>query len=210
MPMKRKYRALNPLEETPTQMVVRAFLAFPLNPTCLWDVGSGTGKVLIESALRYRTTKLIGFEKNEGYLPIALENMERHSIPEGRIENHLIDLVHADMSDFQRPDAIYLSCAGSAEEDIIPKLWDLLLPGGVIACNVGQQGKNPQIPEWTRRIMNAHRRFGGKLEDYTHWYDLSHQSRYHNPLGKAWAVEDALHWEGRKPSEEAAPQAGLV
>jgi precorrin-6B methylase 2 len=210
MPMKRKYRSLNPLEETSTAMVVRAFLAFPLAPQCLWDVGSGTGKVLIESALRYRNTKLIGFEKNPDYLPISQENMERHGIEEGRIEVHLLDMCHDDVSSFQRPDAIYLSCAGSAEEDIIPKLWDILLPGGVIVCNVGQQGKNPAIPEWTRRVQGAHKRFGGKLEDYTQWYDITHVSRYRNPLGKAWAVEDALHWEGRKPVEEATAVAGLV
>lgn len=200
MPMKRKYDALNRLEETPTAMVVRAFLAFPLKPVCVWDVGCGTGKVLIESSLRYpKETKLIGLEINPDYPVIMERNMERHGVDKSRIDIQMRNACHDDLSDLDRPDAIYLSCAGSAEIDIIPKLWDLLLPGGVIVCNVGQQGKNPDIPEWINRVQNAHKRFGGKLDDYTIYHDLGDSQLHRATARRRWVVEDCLHWEGRKP-----------
>jgi precorrin-6B methylase 2 len=191
---KRIYKSLETVDETPTSMVIRAFLAFPQKPTCIWDVGCGTGKVLIESKLRYRDVKLIGIEVNPDYPAVARENMERHGVNPADIDIHLRDACYDDLSDLQRPDAIYLSCAGRAEVNLIPILWEHLLPGGAIVCNVSQYGKHPDIPNWVARLRGAQEAYGGKLEDYTHWYDLSKNGRKDK-----WAVEDAIHWEGQKP-----------
>lgn len=192
--MKRKYKYLNTIEETHTSMIIRAFLAFPLQPEVIWDVGSGGGKVLIESKLRYKNVKLIGIETNPGYEAVMQENMAAHGVASDAIDFVMRDALNDDLSDLPAPDAIYLSFAGSAVEDIIPKLWGLLKPGGSIVCNVSQYGGNDpeKIQRGVSRLRGAHAAFGGQLDEYVYcmWRSLDK---------KRALMNDVLHWTGKKP-----------
>jgi precorrin-6Y C5,15-methyltransferase (decarboxylating) CbiT subunit len=189
--MKRVYRTLQRQDETPTEMVIRAFLGFPLQPKVLWDIGCGSGKVLIESKLRYRNVTLIGIESNPDYVELMQDNMKRHGVEKDAVTLHLRDVLDMDLSTLPRPDAIYLGCAGLTKEDVIPKLWPHLNVGGVIVTNVGMQHPDEEeIPERVVRLHNAHQRIGGKLEEYHYWQERG--------VKKKPVLKHALHWEARK------------
>lgn len=193
--MKRKYISLTKVDVTPLPMISRAFLGFPHQPKCIWDIGCGAGAFLIEAKLRYQDVKLIGIEKNLDYEAVQQENLKLHGIDKDAIDFQFRDAVYDSIDDLEQPDAIFLSCAGRAEEDLIPVLWEELKPGGVIVANVRQYGGNPNIPKWVARIQAAQAAYGGKLEDYTNWFDISNDQK------SSFAVEHVLHWEGRKPAE---------
>jgi precorrin-6B methylase 2 len=200
--MKRKYRALHPFDETPLNMVVRALVAFPLKPACVWDIGFGTAKILIEAKLRYKDVKLIGFEKNPEYESIARFNMATHGLQPEDIDLLIRDVAMDSLDDVERPDAIYLSCAAGAEIDLIPKLWDYLKPGGVIICAVpvadGDHSRRGQ-----ERVKNALANFGGVTQQIRNYHNV------HQGVEKGfrtWVTENSLLWEGRKPQEGQALQ----
>jgi precorrin-6B methylase 2 len=182
--MKRKYQYLDTFEETHTSMITRAFLAFAQAPGVIWDVGSSGGKVLIESKLRYGDVKLVGIEIKPEYEAIMHANMETHGVSKDAIDFVLRDATE-DLSDLPKPDAIYLSIAGVTKEDIIPRLWALLNPGGVIVCNVSKKGA-------VERLEAAQQAFGGTFDEYLYYGAFS---QFHN----AHFVNEVLHWTGKKP-----------
>ena len=192
--MKRKYQYLDSLDETHVSMIIRAFLAFPAKPGVIWDVGSAAGKVLIESKLRYKDVKLVAIESNPEYEALMRANQKTHGVAEDAIDFVLRDAVDGDLSDLPKPDAIYFSFAGAAKEDILPKLFGLLNPGGVIVCNVSQYADydHEKIKRSVERLKAAQAAFGGVLEDY-----LYYSSRGGNK--KRFWSHDVLHWTGGKP-----------
>lgn len=187
--MKRIYQALTPFDVTDTSMVIKSFFLFPEKPGVIWDVGCGPGKVLIESKLRYKDVTLIGIERNVDYPPLMRANMARHGLQADDIQIVERDAVFDEFEDLPRPDAIYMSCAGQAEENIIPKFWEYLKPGGVICCNMSKQ------PDWIARIIEAQQVYGGELNDYVYYYDK-------NALWQpAYIKAEVLHWAATKPAE---------
>jgi precorrin-6B methylase 2 len=187
--MKRIYQAHSPFDITHDVMMSKAFLSFPLNPKVIWDVGVGPGKFLIESKFRYKDVTLIGIENNARYPELMRANMERHGLQPDDIQIVERDACYDEFEDLPRPDAIYMSCAGQAEVDILPKFWEYLAPGGMIVCAMSPR------PEWTCRIDNAVKQFGGVVSDLTCFYD---KNQIWQP---AYIKAELVHWHGTKPAE---------
>lgn len=187
--MKRTFQALSPFDVTHDVLMTKAFLLFPSQPQVIWDVGSGPGKFLIESKFRYKDVTLIGIEKNEQYLPLMRANMATWGVSEDDIQLYHRDAVYDEFEDLPAPDVIYMSCAGNAELDILPKFWEYLKPGGMIVSAMSKR------PEWTSRLDNMMALHGGTFSDVHCVYD---KDEYFQP---AYITSDLIHWVAQKPAE---------
>lgn len=103
------------------------------NRAVLWDVGSCTGSVSIEAKSAYPDIEVIAFERR----PEGEELLRRNSILWGVPGIRFIggDFMEQDLSDLPRPDAVFIGGHGGRLQELLQRIDEVLLPGGIIVFN---------------------------------------------------------------------------
>lgn len=99
----------------------------------LWDVGFCTGSVSIEARLQFPHVEVQAFEIRPECERIIAENSRRFGVP--GINVHVGDFLAADCPTLPRPDAVFIGGHGGKLREIMKKVKEYLLPGGVIVMN---------------------------------------------------------------------------
>ncbi len=99
----------------------------------LWDVGFCTGSVSIEARLQFPHVEVQAFEIRSECERIIAENSRRFGVP--GINVHMGDILAADCPTLPRPDAVFIGGHGGKLREIMKKVKEYLLPGGVIVMN---------------------------------------------------------------------------
>lgn len=110
----------------------------------LWDVGFCTGSVSIEARLQFPHLDINAFEiRPEGK---ELMQMNTHRFGAPGIETHIGDFLAADITSLPKPDAVFIGGHGGHLYEIIGKINEVLLPGGVVVMNsVTESSRNAFI-----------------------------------------------------------------
>ncbi len=101
-----------------------------------WDVGFCTGSVSIEAKLQFPHLSVTAFEIRPEGEKLMNDNSRRFGTP--GIETYIGDFLAADLSRYPRPDAVFIGGHGGKLNEIILRLSEVLLPGGVIVLNAVQ------------------------------------------------------------------------
>ena len=101
-----------------------------------WDVGFCTGSVSIEAKLQFPHLSVTAFEIRPEGEKLMSDNSRRFGTP--GIETYIGDFLTADLSRYPRPDAVFIGGHGGRLNEIILRLSEVLLPGGVIVLNAVQ------------------------------------------------------------------------
>lgn len=203
--MLREYTFHDPYEISPNSLLIRAFLNFPNNASCVWDIGTGCGKVLIESYFRYPGAKLIGFDPDERAHVHFEANMNRHGLQRGDIQLVPYLAQDADLESLERPDAIYMGCPGDTSAETLQRLWDALKPGGVITGSVGHRKgvDNPEYRAKMDRLYDWAAQYGGKCNEYETSIPLT-ESQRRQVFSRGRDYSDLrferVEWVGTKPA----------
>lgn len=99
----------------------------------LWDVGFCTGSVSVEAKLQFPHLYVRSFEIREEGHELMPANSRRFGTP--GIEYHIGDFMDCDVSDFERPDAVFIGGHGGRMLDFIKKIVAHIAEGGVIVFN---------------------------------------------------------------------------
>ena len=98
-----------------------------------WDVGFCTGSVSIEAKLQFPHLRVIAFEQRPEGEHLMKANSVRFGTP--GIETHIGDFTTTDLSGIIAPDAVFIGGHGGKMDEIIHRLSEVLVPGGVIVFN---------------------------------------------------------------------------
>lgn len=99
----------------------------------LWDVGFCTGSISIESKLQYPLLKVTSFEQREEGRELMESNCIKFGTP--GIDYHIGDFFKQDLSNIEKPDAIFIGGHGGRLIEMIKILSQHLKPEGVIVFN---------------------------------------------------------------------------
>lgn len=99
----------------------------------LWDIGFCTGSVSIEARLQYPSIDITSFEIREEGRELMAKNSRRF----GALSINAVigDFMSLDLSSFPRPDAVFIGGHGGRLEEMIVRIGDYIMPGGVIVFN---------------------------------------------------------------------------
>lgn len=103
------------------------------NRTVLWDVGSCTGSVSIEAKSAYPDIEVIAFERRPEGEELLRQNSIRWGVPGIRLVGG--DFMEQDLSDLPRPDAVFIGGHGGRLQELLQRIDEVLLPGGIIVFN---------------------------------------------------------------------------
>ena len=101
--------------------------------TSFWDVGFCTGSVSIEARLQFPHLKINAFEIREEGRELLTVNARRFGAP--GIEMHIGDFLEADLTALPAPDAVFIGGHGGCLPEMVRRISEVLLPGGVIVFN---------------------------------------------------------------------------
>lgn len=101
--------------------------------TSLWDIGFCTGSVSIEARLQFPHLDITAFEVREEARSLMEQNSCKFGAPD--INSVIGDFLAVDMSQYRRPDAVFIGGHGGKLAEIVSKVKEALLPGGVIVFN---------------------------------------------------------------------------
>lgn len=106
----------------------------------MWDVGFCTGSVSIEAKLQFPHLHITSFEIREEGRHLMEENTRRFGAP--GIETVITDFMAEDISQYERPDAVFIGGHGGRLAEMVVKLKAVLKPGGCIVFNsVSEQSR---------------------------------------------------------------------
>ncbi|MBQ7639459.1 MAG: precorrin-6y C5,15-methyltransferase (decarboxylating) subunit CbiE [Bacteroidales bacterium] len=103
------------------------------NRHSFWDVGFCTGSVSIEARLQFPHLKINAFEIREEGRALLGTNARRFGAP--GIEMHIGDFLAADLQGIPAPDAVFIGGHGGRLPEMLQRINEVLLPGGVIVFN---------------------------------------------------------------------------
>lgn len=98
-----------------------------------WDVGFCTGSVSIEARLQFPHIHVTSFEIRPEGRQLIETNSRRFGAP--GITVFIGDFMQANLDNYPRPDAVFIGGHGGQLKEIISRLRQVLLPGGVIVFN---------------------------------------------------------------------------
>ena len=132
-----------------------------------WDVGACTGSVSIEARLLFPHLRIEAFEIRPECEVIIHENMRRHGAM--GIEVHIGDFLEAPAlpprGGAMAPDAVFIGGHGGRLKEIMAKVVEVLVPGGVIVMN---SVKAPKVLTDSHRLWDeACRELGLRQEPPT-------------------------------------------
>ena len=119
-----------------TKMPVRLLTLSQLDlsrRTSFWDVGFCTGSVSIEARLQFPHLKVTSFEVREQGLSLIESNARKFGAP--GITAVIGDFLDADLGKFPAPDAVFIGGHGGKLVEMVRRIDEVLLPGGVIVFN---------------------------------------------------------------------------
>lgn len=99
----------------------------------LWDIGFCTGSISIEAKLRQPELEVIAFEKRPECKSIILENQQRFGVP--GIQTVIGDFFEQDLTQFPKPDAVFIGGHGGRLKELFLKIHPFLQPETVIVIN---------------------------------------------------------------------------
>lgn len=103
------------------------------NRIVLWDVGSCTGSVSIEAKSAYPYIDVIAFERRPEGEELLRQNSIRCGVPGIRFIGG--DFMEQDLSDLPHPDAVFIGGHGGRLQELLKRIDEVLLPGGIIVFN---------------------------------------------------------------------------
>ncbi|MBG6130280.1 precorrin-6Y C5,15-methyltransferase (decarboxylating) [Aquimarina sp. EL_43] len=95
-----------------------------LNIDTLWDIGFCTGSVSVEAKLKNRDLDIIAFEKRPECKVILEENQKRFGVP--GIQIVMGDFFEQDLTQFVKPEAIFIGGHGGRLEELFLKITPVL------------------------------------------------------------------------------------
>lgn len=132
----REFAHLPGREKMITKMPIRLLALAMLdihNRKSLWDVGFCTGSVSIEAKLQAPHLTINAFEVRKESKKLMEANSRKFGTP--GIDYHIGDFLETDISDVPAPDAVFIGGHGGKLKEIVRKVKEVLLPGGVIVFN---------------------------------------------------------------------------
>ncbi|MBO7537858.1 MAG: precorrin-6y C5,15-methyltransferase (decarboxylating) subunit CbiE [Prevotella sp.] len=99
----------------------------------LWDIGSCTGSVSIETRLQFPHLHIEAFEIRPECEAIIQENARRFGAP--GINVHIGDFLETDITTLPRPDAVFIGGHGGKLKEIMAKVLAVLTEDGCIVMN---------------------------------------------------------------------------
>ncbi len=99
----------------------------------MWDVGFCTGSVSIEAKLQFPALDIIAFERREESRNLLDDNCRRFGVP--GITGVIADFMDCDLSDFPRPDAVFIGGHGGRLDTMVCRIYKVLNKDGVIVFN---------------------------------------------------------------------------
>ena len=122
----------NMITKAPLRLLVLSALDLPRRK-CLWDIGFCTGSISIESRLQFPHLSVEAFEiRPEGRELMGL-NSRRFGVP--GIGVHIGDFMQENLEQLPRPDAVFIGGHGGQLTEMVARVREYLLPGGVIVFN---------------------------------------------------------------------------
>ena len=133
--------------------------------TVFWDIGSCTGSVSIEAKSLYPELEVIAFERR----PEGAELLRANSVKWGTPGIRFVggDFMEQSLADLLRPDAVFIGGHGGRLQELLKRVDEVLLPGGVMVFNsvsedslqqfyegVAQTGR--RVTERIRLVVDAH------------------------------------------------------
>lgn len=98
-----------------------------------WDVGFCTGSVSVEAKLQFPHLHIRSFEIRPEGEELMPANSRRFGTP--GICYHIGDFMEADISEYERPEAVFIGGHGGKMNAFIHKITDKIAEGGVIVFN---------------------------------------------------------------------------
>lgn len=134
-------------EVTPETMQILLNRVVPKPGGAFYDLGTGTGKPILYTAMLSQAARLVGFEIVEDLWRGALEALSRyrehvlpHLPPANRHQS--IDFVHGDFlnEEFPNADIVFLSCATCLDQDVLDCITQKLatLPSGTRVISISR------------------------------------------------------------------------
>ena len=119
-----------------TKMPIRLLTLSQLDladKTSFWDIGFCTGSVSIEARLQFPHLKVTSFEIREAGRDLMEQNARKFGAP--GIDVHIGDFLEADLTTLPAPDAVFIGGHGGRLIEMLQRIDQVLLPGGVIVFN---------------------------------------------------------------------------
>ena len=101
--------------------------------TSFWDIGFCTGSVSIEARLQFPQLQVTSFEIREAGRELLEQNARKFGAPGIRMV--IGDFLEVDLSTLPAPDAVFIGGHGGKLPEMLRRIDDVLLPGGIIVFN---------------------------------------------------------------------------
>ena len=142
-----------------TKMPIRLLTLSRLDLACrksFWDVGFCTGSVSIEARLQFPHLKVTSFEIREAGRELMEKNARKFGAP--GIDVHIGDFLETDLVGLPAPDAVFIGGHGGKLAEMLRRIDEVLLPGGIIVFNAVSEQSRTLFREGVtgigRRITN--------------------------------------------------------
>lgn len=122
----------NMITKAPIRLVTLSALHFH-DKSCFWDIGFCTGSVSIEARLQFPHLQIEAFEVRPQCEQIIQQNSQQFGAP--GINVHMCDFMQANLDNLPRPDAVFIGGHGGQIMQMVQRICQYLLPGGIIAFN---------------------------------------------------------------------------
>lgn len=155
---------VNMITKRPVRLQTLSMLDLQMH-TVFWDIGSCTGSVSIEAKSLYPELEVIAFERR----PEGAELLRANSVKWGTPGIRFVggDFMEQSLADLPRPDAVFIGGHGGRLQELLKRVDEVLLPGGVMVFNsvsedslqqfyegVAQTGR--RVTERIRLVVDAH------------------------------------------------------
>ena len=149
---------VNMITKAPIRLLTLRKLDLPRRKS-FWDIGFCTGSVSIEARLQFPHLKVTSFEIRPECEGILARNSRRFGAP--GIMPVMGDFMAADHSTLPAPDAVFIGGHGGKLKEIVARVSEVLLPGGVIVFNSVTPESYDMFQEAVaaqgRRVMSSRR-----------------------------------------------------
>lgn len=149
---------VNMITKAPIRLLTLRELDLPRRKS-FWDIGFCTGSVSIEARLQFPHLKVTSFEIRPECEDILVRNARRFGAP--GITPVMGDFMAADLSTLPAPDAVFIGGHGGKLKEIVARVSEVLLPGGVIVFNSVTPESYDMFQEAVaaqgRRVMSSRR-----------------------------------------------------
>ena len=116
----------------------------------MWDVGFCTGSVSIEAKLQFPHLKITAFEVREEGRELMEINSRKFGTP--GIDAVIGDFLQLDLSDYPKPDAVFIGGHGGKLPEMMEKIYRELTEEGVIVMNTVVQSSYDAFMESAKKL----------------------------------------------------------